>query len=364
MKKFKLPLAIGLFFGLTLVLSSCSSTSSSSSDGKLLKTPEISQVDTMGTTVKITDYTPNTKSPVTAALKIAQDYDTWVTVNQPGSVVDKINTNAGIAPVKVNSGVFNLIQGATDLSAQKTGFDVTVGPLTQLWHIGFDDAKKPSQAEINQVLPLINYKFIQLDKKNQTVYLTQKGAQLDLGSMTKGYVARLMADKLKAGGVKNAIVDLGSSSLYVMGHGPRGTNTEWNVGIKDPNNPDGEDIGLLSVQDQFVSTSGIYERFIEVDGIKYAHILNPETGYPFDNDIQSVTIVGKDNFSYGDGVTTAVFALGTKTGYDYVLKNKLQAIFIDKNNKIYVTPGLKNKFTVNSDSKYKIASISALKGNG
>jgi thiamine biosynthesis lipoprotein len=356
MKKFSLLLiALLSIFG----LAACSKK-----EAKLLDEPYVQQVDTMGTIVKITNYTPKTQAPVKAALKIAENYDKWLTVSQDGSVVDEINANAGIKPVKVNDGVYQLIKAAYDLSSKKTGFDVTIGPLTGLWHIGFADAKKPTQDEIDKVLPLINYKFIEFDDDKKTVYLTHKGAQLDLGSMTKGYVARLMKEKLAAGGVKNAIIDLGSSSLYVMGHSPRGRETEWNVGIKDPNNPNGENLGILTAQDQFVSTSGIYERFIEVDGVKYAHILNPKTGYPFDNDIKSVTIVGKNNFSYGDGVTTAVFALGTKKGYDYVLKNKLEAIFIDKNDKVYVTPGLKDKFTINSDSKYKISDIETLKGKG
>ncbi|MDR2977153.1 MAG: FAD:protein FMN transferase [Streptococcaceae bacterium] len=347
-----------------LVLLIFSFSACSKKEAKLLDEPYVQQVDTMGTIVKITDYTPKTQSVVKAALKIAENYDGWVTVNQKGSLVDEINANAGIKPVKVNNGVYQLIKAADELSSRKTGFDVTIGPLTELWHIGFDDAKKPTQTEIDQVLPLINYKFLKLDDAKKTVFLTQKGAQLDLGSMTKGYVARLMKEKLTAGGVKNAIIDLGSSSLYVLGHSPRGAGDAWNVGIKDPNDPNGENLGILSAQDQFVSTSGIYERYLEVDGVKYAHILNPKTGYPFENDIQSVTIVGKTNFSYGDGVTTAVFALGTKKGYDYVLKNNLQAIFIDKNDKVYLTPGLKNKFTVNSDSKYKIADIHTLTDKG
>ncbi|GAB2024626.1 FAD:protein FMN transferase [Lactovum odontotermitis] len=356
MKRFSLFLLTALC---ALILAACAK-----SEDKLLENPYVKQVDTMGTIVKITDYTPDTETAVKSALKIAENYDKWVTINQSGSLIDEINANSAVKPVKVNDGVYQLIKAAYDLSSRKTGFDVTIGPLTQLWHIGFDDAKKPSQTEIDQVLPLINYRFLKLDDKKKTVYLTQKGAQLDLGSMTKGYVARLMKNELADGGVKNAIIDLGSSSLYVMGHSPRGAKEAWNVGIKDPNNPNGDNIGLLTVQDQFVSTSGIYERYLDVDGVKYAHILNPKTGYPFENDIQSVSIVGKDNFSYGDGVTTAVFALGTKKGYDYVLKNNLQAIFIDKNDKIYVTPGLKDKFTVNSDSKYKIAAISTLKDNG
>ncbi|MDR0297204.1 MAG: FAD:protein FMN transferase [Streptococcaceae bacterium] len=347
------------------VLSACKTTASTS-DTLLSDSDKIVvEKDTMGTTVTVTSYTPGTKTAAENALKIAENYNTWTTVSQTGSLVDAINAAAGTGkPTKVSDEIFTLINNAYNLSDQGTGYDVTVGPLTQLWHIGFPDAKLPTQSEINAVLPLINYKFMQLDSKNHTVYLTKKGAQLDLGSIVKGYVARLMTTYLKAHGMKNGIIDLGSSSLYIMGHSPRGANTKWNVGIKDPNNPNGDNLGIVTAENQFISTSGIYERTLKVGNTTYSHILNPKTGFPFDNDIQSVTIVGSDNPTFGDGVTTTIFALGTKKGYDYVMKHGYQAIFVDKNNKVYVTPGMKSIFTLNSKGNYKIADISTLKGNG
>ncbi|MDR0200297.1 MAG: FAD:protein FMN transferase [Streptococcaceae bacterium] len=336
-------------------------------NAKILATPYTQSIQTMGTTVTITDYTnaKGQESAVAGALKIAQNYNTWATVNQKGSIVDEINNGAGNGkPVKVSAEMFTLIQDAYDLSSQGTGYDVTIGALTQLWHIGFPDAKLPTQTEIDAVLPTINYKFLILNKSNQTVYLSHKGTQLDLGSITKGYTAKLMTAYLKAHGMTDGIVDLGSSSLYIMGHSPRGAKIPWNVGVKDPNNPTGENIGILTAENQFVSTSGIYERYLKVGNTIYPHILNPATGFPFSNDIQSITIVGTDDATYGDGVSTTIFALGTKKGYAYVLAHHLQAVFVDKGGKVYVTPGLKGKFTLNSASNYKLADISSLQGNG
>ena len=354
-KKIIIGGAVGI--AAAFLLSSCASKSQTSDN--MLKTPDVQETQTMGTTLTITNYTPGTKAAnaVKSALKIAEDYNTWVTVNQKGSVIDSINANAGIKPVKVSASILQLISDAYQLSDKNTGYDVTIGPLTQLWHIGFPDAKRPTQAEIDAVLPLINYKYLQLNPSTDTVYLTKIGAKLDLGSIAKGFTVKQIVTMLKSQGVRDAIVDMGSSSIYVMGHSPRGNNIPWNIGIKDPNNPNGENLGVVSASNQFISTSGIYERYLKVDGKTYSHILNPATGYPFDNDIQGVSIIGSDDATYGDGVSTTIFALGTKKGYDYVMAHHLQAIFIDKGNKVYVTPGLKNNFTLNSQSKYKIATM-------
>jgi len=324
-----------------------------------MKTPYVKQITVMGTSLTVTNYTPGkaVKRAVDKSVDIAKKYDKWTTVNQAGSIVDKINKNAGVKPVKVSNGVFKLVKAAYDLSDQKTGYDVTVGPLTQLWHIGFPDAKVPTQAEINAVKPLISYKFLKLNASADTVYLTKKGSQLDLGSITKGYVVKLMTAYLKAQGMTDGIVDLGSSSLYIMGHSPRGVGKPWTVALKDPNHPDSQNIGVVTAEDSYVSTSGIYERYIKKDGHTYSHILNPATGYPFDNDIQGVTIVGKNSATYGDGVTTTMFALGTEKGYQYALKHHLKAVFIDKGNRVYVTPNLQKDFTLNSKSGYHLAKM-------
>ncbi|MFK4911994.1 FAD:protein FMN transferase [Lactococcus petauri] len=341
------------------LLAACSSNKETRD---LLEQPIKKDATTMGTYIQVTVYDKGKEKAVEEALNIAEKYNDWVSVDQAKSVVDKINDNAGIKPVKVNSEIYQLIKLGYNYSAKDMGYDITIGPLSKLWNIGFPDARKPSQDEIDKVLPLINYQFIQFNEKDSTVYLRQKGARLDLGSIAKGYTAMKMVESLKNNGVTTGIVDLGSSSIYVIGHSPRQTNDAWTIAIKDPNDPEKSQLGILKASDQHVNTSGIYERYLEVDGHRYSHILNPKTGFPFDNDIASITLlISGDDATNGDGLSTMIYAMGTKKGYEYVesLKN-VQAVFVDKDNKVYITDGLKDKFDLTSEN-YKIGQIKDLK---
>ncbi|WP_096818569.1 FAD:protein FMN transferase [Lactococcus fujiensis] len=358
---------IALFLSLAVslvTLAACGTSKTTTTNENLLQTPYTKDVTTMGTFIQVTVYDKNKEKAVANALKIPVQYNTLTTVNQKGSEVDQINSNAGIKPVQVSAGVYQLIKAGYNYSKEypESGYDITVGRLTKLWDIGFPDEKKPTQAEIDEVLPTINYKFVQFDDANQSVYLTNKGTKLDLGSIVKGYVAMLMVDSLKKAGVTTGIVDLGSSSIYVIGHSPRGNNSPWRIGIKDPNDPTGTQMGILDAANQHVNTSGIYERYLTVNNVKYSHELNPQTGYPFDNDIASITLLisGKDDTN-GDGLSTVIFGLGTKKGYQLVEKMKnVEVVIVDKDDNVYITPGLKDKFKLTS-STYKIANINDLK---
>lgn len=348
-KQYLLLFTVLLTFSLILV--SCGSK-----QHDLRTKPYVKELFAMGTYIKITSYDKGHEKDIQAALNIAKDYDKKTSVNQKGSELDKINAQSGIKPVKVSKSVYDLLAKSYSYSKKEAGFDMMIGALTSLWHIGFDDARKPSQAEIDKALPLVSYESIQFDEKEQTVYLPVKGAKLDLGAITKGYVADQMTDYLKTHGVTTAIIDLGSSSLSLMGHSPRGETTPWRIGIKDPNKQVSDQIGFLQAENESVTTSGIYERFLKVDGKIYPHILDPKTGYPFDNDIQSVTIVS-DNGVDGDALSTTIFAMGTKKGYAYVEKTKdIGAIFVDKDDKVYVTPNLAKRFELDESSHYQLGS--------
>jgi thiamine biosynthesis lipoprotein len=350
--------------GALLALTACGNSNTAPKDTRnLLKTPVTKDVTTMGTFIQVTVYDKNKDQAIADALKIPVEYNQLTTVNQAGSQIDSINQNAGVKPVVVNPNVYDFVKAGYNYSAKDLGYDITIGSLTSLWNIGMDNACKPAQAEIDHVLPLINYRFIQFDDKNHSVYLTKKGVKLDLGSITKGFVAMKMVDELKKEGVTTGIVNLGSSSIFVMGDSPRGSNSPWNIGIKDPNDPAGNQMGILKAANQHVNTSGIYERYLTVDGHKYSHILNPKTGFPFDNDIASITLLisGQDETN-GDGLSTLIYAMGTKKGYEYVEKMKnVQAVFVDKNNKVYITPGLKDKFELSETQSFKMGNINDLK---
>ena len=136
--------------------------------------------------------------------------------------------------------------------------------------------------EIDAALKLVDYKKVKLNDQKQTIYLEEKGMALDLGAIAKGFIADEVVKLLKKHGVTTAIVDLGGN-VYVLGKSPRGKDTPWTVGIQDPNQARNVTVGSVLASNQTLVTSGIYERYLEVDGVKYHHLFNPKTGYPFDN---------------------------------------------------------------------------------
>lgn len=237
---------------------------------------------------------------------------------------------------------------------------MTIGAITQLWRIGFDDARKPEQSEIDTALTHIDYEKVAFDDKNQTVYLEDKDALIDLGAIAKGYITDEAVKVLKDNGVTCAVVDLGGN-VFVLGNSFRGNDEPWNVGIQDPNQSRGTVVGTIKETNKTVVTSGIYERFLEVDGVKYHHLFNSKTGYPFDNDIAGISIVTNHSID-GDALSTSVFAMGTKKGLAFVeaMDDGTQAIFVTKDDKVYITKGLEDNFVIGEDSGYTMGDRSEL----
>ena len=351
-----------------MVLTGCTNstkntTTESSAATKILKDPYSDEQFLLGTYVRIRVYDEGKESALKPAFDRVKELGDKITINQKGSEIDEVNEQAGIKPVKVSDDVYTLVKRAYEYSQDSQGgFDMAIGAITQLWRIGFDDARKPSQEEIDQALKLVDYHKIELNDKEKTVYLKEKGMIIDLGAIAKGYITDEVVKVLKKQGVTTAIVDLGGN-VYVLGHSPRGENQDWTVGIQDPNMARGSVLGSIKERNKTLVTSGIYERYLEVDGKKYHHLFDPKTGYPFDNDIASVTII-TDKSIDGDGLSTAVFSMGVKKGLEYVeseLNNGTEAIFVTKDDKVYVTDPIKDTFKLSEDSHYTMGDRSELK---
>lgn len=358
-------ITLGISF---MVLTGCSNsanktTTESSAATKILKDPYSDEQFLLGTYVRIRVYDEGKESALKPAFDRVKELGDKITINQKGSEIDEVNEQAGIKPVKVSDDVYTLVKRAYEYSQDSQGgFDMAIGAITQLWRIGFDDARKPSQEEIDQALKLVDYHKIELNDKEKTVYLKEKGMIIDLGAIAKGYITDEVVKVLKKQGVTTAIVDLGGN-VYVLGHSPRGENQDWTVGIQDPNMARGSVLGSIKERNKTLVTSGIYERYLEVDGKKYHHLFDPKTGYPFDNDIASVTII-TDKSIDGDGLSTAVFSMGVKKGLEYVeseLNNGTEAIFVTKDDKVYVTDPIKDTFKLLEDSHYTMGDRSELK---
>lgn len=329
---------------------------------KLLEEPYYQEKFLLGTYTRIRVYDEGKEEALKPAFARIKELGDKITINQKGSEIDELNAQAGIKPVKVSKDIYYLLKEAYKYTEETDeAFNMAIGAITQLWRIGFDDARKPSQAEIDEALKHIDYRKIEFNDKDQTVFLKEKGMIVDLGAIAKGYITDEVVKVLKKEGVTSAIVDLGGN-VYVLGHSPRGEKTPWNIGIQDPNKSRGSIVGSIKETNKTVVTSGIYERYLEVDGKTYHHIFNSKTGYPYDNDIAGVSIITNKSID-GDGLSTSVFAMGVKEGLKYIedMDDDTNAIFITKEDKVYVTKGIQNNFELDKNSGYTMGNRDELK---
>lgn len=275
-----------------------------------------------------------------------------LTVNKSGSRIDALNAAAGESPVTVGTDALAIIERDLDLSAWSDGaFDPSVGPLVKLWGIGTDHARLPDPKEIAAAKSLVDWKDIVLDPQAGTVFLKRKGMALDLGSTSKGYAADEVAKLIRKAGVKSAIIDLGGNILAV---GARPDGKPWRIGLQDPFSTDrGAYLGIASLTNKTMVTSGVYERFFIKDGKRYHHILDTSTGYPVDNGLMSVTIVTDKSFD-ADGFTTTIFAIGRVKGMALAKAKGVDVIVVDSAKKVYMSPGVSTYFEI-TDSSFSFA---------
>jgi len=275
-----------------------------------------------------------------------------LSVNKPGSRIDAVNAAAGGSGVEVGPDAMAILKRDLQLSSWSDGaFDPSVGPLVKLWGIGTDHARLPSPKEIDAARALIGWKDIVVDDSKGTVFLKRKGMALDLGSTSKGFAADQVADIIRSAKAKGAVVDLGGN-VYVVGKRPDGKS--WRIGLQDPFSGErGAYIGVATLSDKTMVTSGVYERFFIQDGVRYHHILDTRTGYPVQNGLMSVTVITAKSFD-ADGFTTMVFALGRQRGMAIAAREGLDVILVDKDRKVYMSPGVSSYFKL-TDPSFSLA---------
>lgn len=270
-----------------------------------------------------------------------------------GSDIDKINKNAGIAPVKVDSLTFNLIELAKDYSKKSEGsFDVTIAPLTKLWEITGEHPTVPQKEQIKAATDLIDYNKIILDNQSSTIMLAEKGMEIDLGGIAKGYICgdiEAIYDKLD---IKTALVSIGGN---IIAYKYKSKNTPYTLGIRDPLGMPNDIIGKLKAVNTIVATSGGYERFFVKDNVTYHHILDTKTGYPANNGLLSVTVVSEDG-ALADFLSTTLFIAGKENINQFINHNKFSIIAIDIDKNVYISDKIKNDFEITNDN-YKYGKL-------
>nr|WP_246110687.1 FAD:protein FMN transferase [Thermosediminibacter litoriperuensis] len=294
----------------------------------------------LDTLIKISAYGNGASDAIDAAFDRISDIEKKMNANAQDSEVTAINTAAGREFCEVSPDTFYVIKRGLYFSELSGGrFDITVGPLVKIWGIGTEKARVPEEHEIKRALSLINYRDVLLDEENHGVMLKRPGMGMDLGAIAKGYAADEIIRILKEKGIKSAVADLGGN-IYVLGKKPNGE--PWKIGIQDPFEIRGEIFATVEVWDKTLVTSGVYERFFEKGGKRYHHLLDTSTGYPVENGLVSVTIIGDSSID-ADALSTAVFSLGLKEGMRLVESLPgIEAIFVTSGREVYLTSGVDN----------------------
>lgn len=249
------------------------------------------------------------------------------------SEISRIN-NAGGNTVTVSDETADLIRKGIEYGDLSDGmFDITIASASSLWN--FTDNKEkiiPDKEKLQEAVRHINYKCIKTDGNQVT--LTDPDARIDLGGIAKGYIADRLKDYLKSKGIRHALIDLGGNMLAL---GDRYDGNSFRIGLQKPFSDTGTVLGVLSVKDQSVVTSGDYERYFEKDGVIYHHILDPHTGYPIQNDLDQVTILS-DKSVDGDALSTVCFTLGLDKGMELIHRlDNVEAVFVTKDGNIHVS---------------------------
>jgi thiamine biosynthesis lipoprotein len=306
----------------------------------------------LGTVCTVNLYTQGSTALYSAIFSRLQAIEALMSATLTGSDVDLINQNAGREPVKVHEEVLEVLETAVQYAELSDGaFDPTVGPLVKLWDIGSETPELPSEAAIREALSHINWRNVFIDRAAGTVLLKHPGMVLDLGAIAKGYAADEAARILKEARIDGAIIDLGGN-IFAFG-AKEGDTVPWRIGVQNPLDERGTYIGVLTVQHKSIVTSGVYERYADINGVRYHHILSTKNGYPVDNSILSVTIVAASSMD-ADALSTTVFTLGYEKGAALLADlDKAEAIFVFTDKCIRLTKGAVPMFTL-TNKEYRI----------
>lgn len=299
----------------------------------------------LNTVVTVNIYDSNDKTLLDDVMELCDHYEKLFSRTLNSSEIFQLNAQT----LKQENGAFVLSPETAELVSKglyygklsNGAFDITIAPVSSLWDFTSEEKKVPSEEAIQTYLPLVNYEDVTIDRNKLT--FAKDGMGLDLGAIAKGYIADKMKEFLIAKGVKSATINLGGNVLCI---GKKPDNTPFRIGIQKPFADRSETIAVIDLEDKSVVSSGIYERYFEKDGAFYHHILNPDTGYPCNNHLVSVTIISNQSVD-GDGLSTSCFALGLEKGMELI--NRLpdvHAVFITDDDQLHYSDHFQEELKV------------------
>lgn len=302
----------------------------------------------MGTYVNQTVYGANAEETAKNAMNKINETERLLSWRIEDSDIAKINRAGGKDWVDVDKKTIEVLQKSVEVSQKSFGaFDLTILPISSLWD--FDSGKNvvPSSEEINQRLTYVNYKNVKLNADVNRAKTLKEGCSIDLGAVAKGVACDNALEVYRKENTTCGIIAVGGS---IGVYGTKPNRADWRIAIRDPykQEQDSSGFAILEIDKGCVSTSGIYERHFNQDGVEYHHILDPKTGYPADNELLSVTI-WHDSGIMTDILATACSVLGLENS-SYILDYyDAGAVFVDKDKNVYVNSKLKDKIILTNE---------------
>ena len=302
--------------------------------------PRVLKGYAQGSTFQITYYGKPKKPIDQAILNLLSQIDSSVSTYQANSIISKIN--AGQHGIKTDTIFRACFRKAKAIWSSSNGaFDPTVMPLVNAWGFGQKKTSKPNKGYIDSLMPSIGFNLIALNA--DTIVKHHPNVSIDFNAFAQGYSVDLVANLLKQAGLKHFVVEIGGE-VYANGHKPK--KEQWQLGIEQPiDNPNGINPNLQTVylQNQAISSSGNYRKFFIQDGVKYAHHIDPKTGYPALNNLLSVSVVASECITT-DASATALLVMGLEASKTYLNQHpELQAMLVYANAsgrlELYKTPG-------------------------
>lgn len=284
------------------------------------------------TVIQIDIYDSSDTKLLDRCFEYCETFEQTISRTIETSEIYQINHAKG-ASVKVSDITLELLQKGIEYGDLTNGkFDITIAPLMELWDFKNNTGDVPADKDILEALSHVNYKNIIID--GNQVSLKDPDAAIDLGGIAKGFMADYLKEYLISEGVESALINLGGNILTI---GSKPDGTPFNLGIQKPFDKQGTAITSVKATDSSVVSSGVYERYFEVNHVLYHHILDTSTGYPCDNKLLGVTILSEKSVD-GDALSTSCFVLGLEEGQKLIKTlDGVDAIFITEDYKIIDT---------------------------
>lgn len=290
----------------------------------------------MGTEVAVEVWHEDSAKAATALGSVIQEMqrvDHLMSTHKETSELTLVNQRAAVEPVPVSAELYNLIDKSLKCSVKTQGaFDVTYASVGYLYD--YRHASRPQQSEIQSALQAVDYRLVRLDADKQTITFKREGMRIDLGGIAKGYAVDQSIKILERQGIRHARVTAGGDTRVL---GSR-LGRPWTVGVRHPRS-NKQMVAVIPLMDEAISTSGDYERYFDESGIRYHHIINPETGDSA-REVRSVSIIGPKAVMT-DALSTSVFVLGVESGLELINSmDDYEAIIVDKSGSMRYSKGL------------------------